>query len=197
MVILLLLAAVALSVEASSESPAPPVWPNQFETTYTLELPYVAVVQSTGLKASDFSQRPRAMHDSASDLSHILSHRFQSTYSTMAPITDFALTLMLALIPRWWFQMDPAPAHSLTTRSLASRHPLAGKLTTLSVPPSLPVALIQREATTPSLISPLGNSRAVRSCLEALMLTSGSLTTHRRRDQTHTPSIQQSRMGGH
>lgn len=49
--LLFLLAALSFTVDATS-SPAPPTWPKSFETTYTLELPYVSVVQSVGLKVN-------------------------------------------------------------------------------------------------------------------------------------------------
>ena len=50
MTIYILLAFLAAASWVAKASPMPPVWPAAFETNYILELPYVSVVQSVGLK---------------------------------------------------------------------------------------------------------------------------------------------------
>ena len=51
MTICILLAFLAAaSWVAKASPPMPPVWPAAFETNYVLELPYVSIVQSVGLK---------------------------------------------------------------------------------------------------------------------------------------------------
>jgi hypothetical protein len=50
-ILLAYLAAASWVAKASPmDSPMPPVWPAAFETNYVLELPYVSIVQSVGLK---------------------------------------------------------------------------------------------------------------------------------------------------
>lgn len=47
--VVLAVLAVAMAHSAFS-SPTPPTWPLAFEANYVLELPFVSVVQSVGLK---------------------------------------------------------------------------------------------------------------------------------------------------